>query len=148
MSVIAFPPSDRRRGGPWRDGELTQILAALRPELSRGAATGWEVGATEAGDPQFYLLGPGEDCILCISRLRRLYVLEDGRGRVLFEHASLRMLAQRARTFLRRARSRLIACVFVLWCCLRHACEEKLESVFAEAEELLAHAAPQLALFA
>ena len=54
------------------------------------------MGMTEVGDPQFYLLGrpPHDECILCISRLGRLYVLEDGHGQVLFEHNSLLVLAR------------------------------------------------------
>jgi hypothetical protein len=108
------------------------------------------VGATEIGDPQFYLPGPPphEECILCISRLGRVYVLEDGAGKVLFEHNSLTVLAEQAKALLQKASSQIVARVIVLWCGLREALEEKIEPIVGESEELLTHLVPQLAALA
>ena len=58
MTVIAFKPRLPQHDGPWRAGELKQIVDSLAAPLSRGEAGGWDVGVTEVGDPQFYLLGP------------------------------------------------------------------------------------------
>ena len=86
----------RPDGGP---AELKTIVESLTPQaLGSGQPGGWDVGVTEIGDPQFYLLGPPphDECILCISRLGRVYVLEDGAGTLLFEHNSLVVLAEQA----------------------------------------------------
>jgi hypothetical protein len=150
MSVITFPPKVPRDGHPWPAAELKEITDALAPHLSSGEAGGWDVGATETGDPQFYLLGPppGDECILCISRLGRLYVLEDGAGQVLFEHNSLVVLVEQARSALRKARAQIVARVTVLWCAVRELFEEKIEPIVGESEELLTHFVPQLAALA
>jgi hypothetical protein len=143
MTVIAFPP---RRAG-WRPAELER-LTTLAPR--RAGAGGWEVGATDLGDPQFYLLGPPPEaeCLVCISRLGRLYVLEDGSGRVLSEHDSLMLLAEQARVLLKRKKAQLLARIAVLWCALRELVEEKLEPIVGESEELLVHVVPPLAALA
>jgi hypothetical protein len=96
---------------------------------------------------QFYLLGPApdHDCILCVSRLGSLYVLEDGGGQVLFEHDSLLALAETAQAALRTRKMRFVARVALIWCSLREACQEKFEAMLGESEELLVHWAPQLA---
>jgi hypothetical protein len=119
-------------------------------ELSSGEAGGWDVGVTEIGDPQFYLLGlpPHEECILCVSRLGRVYVLEDGAGRVLFEHNSIVTLAEQARSILQKKKAQIVARAALLWSAAREMFEEKLEAVVGESEELLAHFVPQLAAFA
>ena len=98
MTVIAFPAKAQREGGSWPAVELNELVETFAPQLGSGEAGGWNVGVTEIGDPQFYLLGPPPDdeCILCISRLGRVYVLEDGAGQVLFEHDSLLVLAEQA----------------------------------------------------
>jgi hypothetical protein len=84
MTVIVFEPRLPQRDGSWRACELNQIVESLAPQLTGGETGGWDVGETEIGDPQFYLLGPSphDECILCISRLGRVYVLEDGSGQV------------------------------------------------------------------
>ena len=147
MTVIAFTPRDKR--GDWRAAELRQLVGALAPPPS-GGARAWDVGTTEIGDPQFYLLGPPPDheCILCVSRLDRVYVLEDGCGKVLYEDSSLTVLAERAKALLRKKRSQMIARIAVAWCALRETLEEKLEPIVGESEELLAHVMPQLAALA
>lgn len=121
-------------------------MSALRQRSPRARPAAWQTAATEIGDPQFYLLGrPHEqECVLCISRLGRLYVLEDGAGRVLLEHVSLLVLAEQAKTFLPSKRARMVARVALLWCGIRQTFEERVEPVLAETEELLTHFAPQL----
>ena len=149
MTVIAFQPKVLQLDGPWRTGELNTIVERLAPELSRGGARRWDVGITDIGDPQFYLLGPPHDeCILCISRLGRLYVLEDGHGQLLFEHNSLLALAEQARVVLQKKKTQIVARVALVWCAVRETIEEKLDAVVVEGEELLAHCVPQLAALA
>jgi hypothetical protein len=150
MTVIAFPHIESRAGSVWGAGELEQILRAVTPKRSGSCAGRWDVGATEMGDPQFYLIGPPphEECILCISRLGRNYVLEDGAGRILFEHNSLIVLAERARARLQKRKSQIVARLAVLGCALRAAFEEKIEPIVGESEELLTHVVPQLAALA
>ena len=149
MTVIAFQPKVLRLDGPWRTGELNTIVERLAPESSRGGARRWDVGITDIGDPQFYLLGPPHDeCILCISRLGRLYVLEDGHGQLLFEHNSLLALAEHARVVLQKKKTQIVARVALVWCAVRETIEEKLDAVVVEGEELLAHCVPQLAALA
>ena len=149
MTVIAFTQRDEQVGA-WRASELNQIVGSFAAELASGEAGGWDTGATEVGDPQFYLLGPPPDdaCILCVSRLGRLYVLEDGNGRLLFEHANFELLAQQAKAFLKQSKARVFAQIVLAWGALRSAFEEKVEPVLAEGEEFVMHLAPQLAVFA
>ena len=142
MTVIAFQPKVLQLDGPWRTGELNTIVERLAPESSRGGARRWDVGITDIGDPQFYLLGqPHDECILCISRLGRLYVL-------LFEHNSLLALAEQARVVLQKKKTQIVARVALVWCAVRETIEEKLDAVVVEGEELLAHYVPQLAALA
>ena len=150
MTVIAFPSKLQREDGSWAAAELNEIVETFAPQFSSGEAGGWNVGVTEIGDPQFYLLGPPPDdeCILCISRLGRVYVLEDGAGQVLFEHDSLLVLAEQARSVLRKKRAQIVARVTMLWCAARELFEEKLEPIVGESEELLTHFVPQLAALA
>jgi hypothetical protein len=61
MTVIAFQPKVLQLDGPWRTAELNTIVERLAPESSRGSARRWDVGITDVGDPQFYLLGPPHD---------------------------------------------------------------------------------------
>jgi hypothetical protein len=149
MTVIAFQPKVLQLDGPWRTAELNTIVERLAPESSRGGARRWDVGITDIGDPQFYLLGPPHDeCILCISRLGRLYVLEDGHGQLLFEHNSLLALAEHARVVLQKKKAQIVARVALVWCAVRETIEEKLDAVVVEGEELLVHCVPQLAALA
>jgi hypothetical protein len=144
MTVIAFRPRLRQQDGDWRPAELEVIVDRLARERA------WEVGLTELGDPQFYLLGPQPqvECLLCISRLGPTYVVEDGAGRVLLEHNSLTVLAEQARAFLQKKRTQVAARLALTWCALREACEARLEGAVSESEELLAHFGPQLAALA
>ncbi len=150
MSILAFAPPQMQQDGLWQSCELEKMQTTFAAELASGEASGWDVGATEVGDPQFYLLGAPrtEDCILSISRLGRLYILEDGAGRVVFEHASLECLTTRAKSFLRETKAGIVAGVVLTWGTIRQHFQEKIEPVLAESEELLFHVAPQLAALA
>ena len=149
MNVVAFRP---REPLPmqWQGAEINAMLAACGDALDKGAATSWHVGSTEAGDPQLYLLGPAPDydCILSISRLGRLYVLEDGQGHVLFEHDAMGHLADQVRSTLRRHKTAIVAKVVLAWGAVRTAFEERVEPMLAEPMEVLTHVAPQLAALA
>ena len=148
--MIAFAHKEEQASGVWRPAELNQIVGSFAAEFASGEAGGWEAGATEMGDPQFYLLGqpPEEECLLCVSRLGRLYVLEDGNGRVLFEHVNFELLAGQAKAFLKQSKAGLFAQIAVGWGLLRQTFEERVEPALAEGEEFLMHFAPQLAALA
>lgn len=149
MNVIAFKGKPIEQDGVWRSGELETIRRAFAADLANGQASSWHVGVTEVGDPQFYLLEgpPGENCVLAISRLGRLYVLEDGAGHVIFEHVDLERLTERAKQFLRGAKSGFIASFVVFWGAARNFFQERVEPLLAESEELILHFAPQVAPF-
>jgi len=146
MTILQFPRAAAPLPEGWQTGELQQVLGACASSVAKGEVSGWEVGVTETGDPQVYLLGPppNYDCVVCISRLGRLYLLEDGNGRVLFEHDNPMLLAEQARMALSRRKASLVARIAVAWCALREAVEEKTEALMAEPLELLTHVAPQL----
>jgi hypothetical protein len=154
MTVIPFHTRARAVGsdaGGWRSAELEILVAALAPtESAEGQPIGWAAGVTEAGDPQFYLLAPPpqEECICCISRLGRSYILEDGAGRILFEHNSLVMLAERAQATLQRKKTQILGRVALMWFAIREAFEERFDAVMGEGDELLVHLVPQLAVLA
>jgi hypothetical protein len=149
MNVLKFPRAQEPPAG-WQTAELTKLTTACTAAISDGDVTGWEVGATESGDPQLYLLGPAPDydCILSISRLGRLYVLEDGKGRVMFENDNLMLLAEETCSALRRRKTAIIAQLAVCWCAVREFFEEKVEPVLAEPLEIVTHFAPHLAALA
>lgn len=148
MTVIRL--EQRARSGEWRKQELNTIVGALTPVLAKGDASGWDVGATEHGDPQFYLLGsaPQENCEICISRIGRLYILEDGDGRLLLDTDDLSVLAERAAATLRRNRVQIVARVMLAWCVAKQFFHDRVEPMLAEGEEFLEHVAPQLAALA
>jgi hypothetical protein len=149
MTVIEFPKSGGYPRG-WQATEKNAITGACSASIAAGTASGLETGATEVGDPQFYLLGPPprQDCILCISRLGRRYVLEDGCGTVLFVNTCMDALTQQMRTILHRKRASIVARVTVLCCCVREFFHEKVEPLLVDGEEMLAHVAPQLVALA
>lgn len=148
MKVVPFPP--RHVQGGWQSAELDRMIEACAAPLSRGEIGGWEVGRTESGDPQIYLLGPApdHDCVLCVSRLGRLYVLEDGHGRILFEHDVLAAMAERLRATFQRRKSALMLKALATWLAVKETFEERIEPALAEPVELLSHVAPQLAALA
>jgi hypothetical protein len=148
MNVVLFPlkPAGETASG-WHGAEVQRLMSACAIYLANGQGSAWEFGETECGDPQLYLLGPApeQECILSISRLGRLYVLEDGNGRILFEHDNLMLLAEQAATALRRKKQAILAQLAVAWYAMREFYEEKIEPAMAEPMELLSHVAPQLA---
>ena len=149
MTVIEFPRQTAAAPSDWRPDEWQALVALFRPD-AKSAGIAWDVGSTERGDPQFYLLGPGPDheCVLCVSRLAQGYVLEDGNGRLIGEAPSLDQFAeQAARAAVRGGRS-FIARVTLLLCTIRLTIEEKLEPMFEESQELLVRFAPQIAALA
>jgi len=150
MSVVQFSRPTVQGVEGWQSAEVQKFIAVSAGSIAAGEASGWDVGATESGDPQIYLLGPPPDydCILAISRVGRLYVIEDGAGRVLFENDNPMLLVEQATAALRRRRDAIVARVAVAWAALREAFEEKTEAVMAEPIELLSHIAPQLAALA
>jgi len=146
MSVVAF--AHKRTTGFWDEVELNTIVTALSVA---GSGREWETGMTENGDPQFYLLGPLPDqaCELSVSRLGGRYILEDGSGRLLFEHQSLAIVALHAKAAAARSVPWwFVAHVVLLWCTVRQIVHEKVEPWLAESEELLVELAPQLVTFA
>jgi hypothetical protein len=148
MNVVQFPlkPANETALG-WQGAEVQRLMSASAAYLANGQGSTWEFGETERGDPQFYLLGPGpeQECVLSISRLGRLYVLEDGNGHVIFEHDNLMLLAEQAATALRHKKQAILAQLAVAWYAMREFYEEKIEPAMAEPVEVLSHFAPQLA---
>ncbi len=150
MKVIPFArrPPLLTRG--WQSNELTKLTNACAAAIPSGEISGWEIGTTERGDPQLYLIGPApeHDCILSISRLDRLYVLEDGKGQVLFENDNIMLLVEQTCCALRKHRAKITARFTVCCCAVREFFEEKIEPVLAEPIEVFTHFAPQFAALA
>lgn len=135
----------------WRHDELQQLVALHAACEPRRRGCSWGVGQTERGDPQFYVVGEAPDlyCIMCVTRIGRLYVLEDGTGSVVAEDARLEHLAQTASKMLSRRRRRLsfVARSLIGLCAFRAMLDQKAEFVLAESMEHVARFAPQLAAF-
>jgi hypothetical protein len=148
MSVVAF--ERKPSAGLWSETELDTIVAALNVAIASGNGRGWETGMTEAGDPQFYLLGPlpEQACELCVSRIGKRYILEDGSGRLLFEHQSLALVALHAKAAVRSTRESFVTRAVLLWCTARQMLHDKVEPLLTESEELLVELAPQLTVLA
>jgi hypothetical protein len=144
MTIVRLPQRSPDASRCWTPDELRTLMQVFETHAHRGDASAWDVGETELDDPQFYILGPSSPCVLAISRVGRIYVLEDGAGHVLQECSSIENLAVRAREPIGRNASAL-ARVIVAVAALRLAIEEKFEQVLVEAEELLLPVAPQLA---
>lgn len=147
MSVVAF--ERKQNTGEWSERELGTILAALSAATAPGTGREWETGVTEKGDIQFYLLSPLPDqaCELCVSRIGGRYILEDGSGRLLFEHRNLDLVALHAKAAV-PSTSWLMVRMITLWCAIRSATDEELEPILLEGEELFVQFVPQLAAFA
>ena len=145
MSVVAF--ERKQTSGEWSEKELSTLVAALCTASRTGRE--WETGMTEKGDAQFYLLGPLPDqaCEVCVSRIGRRYILEDGLGRLLFEHRNLELVALHAKAAV-PSTSWLMVRAITLWCAIRSTLHEKVEPLLVEGEELLVQFVPQLAAFA
>ena len=145
MSVVAF--ERKQDGGEWSEKELSTLVAALC--AAPGTGREWETGMTERGDAQFYLLGPLPDqaCEVCVSRIGGRYILEDGSGRLLFEHRNLEFVALHAKAAV-PSTSWLMVRAITLWCAIRNTLHEKVEPLLVEGEELFVQFVPQLAAFA
>jgi len=145
MSVVAF--ERKQNGGEWSEKELSTLVAALC--TAPGTGREWETGMTEKGDAQFYLLGPLPDqaCEVCVSRIGRRYILEDGSGRLLFEHRNLELVVLHAKAAV-PSTSWLMVRAITLWCAIRNTIHEKVEPLLVEGEELLVQFVPQLSAFA
>ena len=145
MSVVAF--ERKQNGGEWSEKELSTLVAALC--AAPGTGREWETGMTERGDAQFYLLGPlpEQACELCVSRIDGRYILEDGVGRLLFEHRNLELVGLHAKAAV-PSTSWLMVRAITLWCAIRSTIHEKAEPWLVEGEELLVQFVPQLAAFA
>ena len=145
MSVVAF--ERKQNGGEWSEKELSTLVAALC--AAPGTGREWETGMTESGDAQFYLLGPLPDqlCEVCVSRIGGRYILEDGSGRLLFEHRNLEFVALHAKAAV-PSTSWLMVRAITLWCAIRNTLHEKVEPLLVEGEELFVQFVPQLAAFA
>jgi hypothetical protein len=143
--VVAF--ERKQNGGEWSEKELSTLVAALC--AAPGTGREWETGMTESSDAQFYLLGPLPDqaCELCVSRIGGRYILEDGSGRLLFEHRNLELLALHAKAAV-PSTSWLMVRAITLWCAIRSTLQEKVEPLLVEGEELFVQFVPQLAAFA
>jgi len=147
MSVVAF--ERKQDSGEWSDKELSALVAAFGAALAPGTGREWETGMTERGDAQFYLLSPLPDqaCELCVSRIGRRYILEDGSGRLLFEHWNLELVGLHAKAAV-PSTSWLMVRAITLWCAIRNTMHERVEPLLLEGEELFVQFVPQLAAFA
>jgi hypothetical protein len=134
----------------WRQDEMQQLMALHSGCQDRRRDASWSVGKTELGDPQFYLVGeaPELDCIMCVTRIGRLYVLEDGAGSVVAEDAHLGRIAQEASSMLsRRRRLSFVARSLLGLCAFRAVLDQKAEFMLAESMEHVSRFAPQLVAF-
>lgn len=149
MNVVQFPRAQEPLPPGWQTVELSKLVNACA-SVPSSDVSGWEVGSTECGDPQLYLIGPApeHECILSISRLGRLYILEDGKGQVLFEHDNISQLAEQTCGALRKRKAEIVARLAICWCAVREFFEEKVEPVLAEPMEVITHFAPHLASLA
>lgn len=145
MNIVPFT-RDPLTGG-FDSKELKAISEIGAPAVASGIVSGVAYGTTERGEPQAYFLGakPDEDCILCISRVGRHYVIEDGCGIVVAEVTALQRVRERAAHFFKGGKSRLAAHVLAGWVAAREFFEEKVEPAMAESMEVATHFAPQLA---
>ena len=147
MTVVPFPPLAPTNLRTWSPHELSVLMSVYDSHACRGEASGWEMGTTELGDPQFYVIGPAPelDCLATISRVGRVYVLENGVGRVIDEGPSLDRVAASAKAAARARPLSLLARMTLGLAALRVAVEEKIEPLVVESEELLLRFAPQVA---
>ena len=147
MSVVAF--ERKQDSGEWSEKELSTLVAGLGTAIAPATGREWETGMTEKGDAQFYLLGslPDQACELCVSRIGGRYILEDGAGRLLFEHRNLERVALHAKAAV-PSTSWLMVRAITLWCAIRNTIHEKVDPLLVEGEELLVQFVPQLAAFA
>lgn len=149
MNVVQFPTSsitDIDRG--WHHIELQQLIALYSAQAHAGNAESWDTDSTDRADPQFYLLGPGPDheCVACISRVGRIYVLENGHGSVMGEDRNLTgILARAAQMLPRKKGASFVTRMILMMCAIRVVIDEKLEPLIPDSTELLVRVVPPLA---
>jgi hypothetical protein len=157
MNVVEFPVAIARgndRSG-WQHSELQQLIGLCASRYARNSGSArelpveenWAVDSTEAGDPQFYVLGNGPDaeCLLCISRVRRTYLLEDGNGAVLAESRTLAPIVNHAkRSLAGRGMGAVVVRMFMVLCAIRLTVEEKIDAVLPDSVDVLTRFAPEL----
>jgi hypothetical protein len=132
----------------WRQDELQQLVSLYSVHASRSCKVSWNVGQTEMGDPQFYIVGaaPELDCVTSVTRLGRLYVLEDGNGSVVAEDVRLERVVEAASKMLtRRGRLSFVARSLIGLCAFRAVLDQKVELMLAESLDHVSRFAPQLA---
>ena len=144
-NVIAFrrPPHPRC----WSQAELWDMTALCATSTRLSCATSWSTGKTEKGDPQFYLLNDDEDCLLCLTRIGHLYVLEDGFGGIVAESTDLKAMIEQGWRMVARPQgisAFVVRSLFVV-CTCRAILDQKIELMLTEAGEQVARFAPQLA---
>ena len=76
------------------------------------------------------------------------YILEDGKGQVLFENHNIMLLAEQTYRALRKGKAEIIARLTLCWCAVREFFEEKIEPVVVEPLEVMTHFAPHFAVLA
>jgi transcriptional regulator with XRE-family HTH domain len=57
-NVVQFPRPAEPDGQGWQSSELQQVMQTCAASIAAGEASGWEIGATDLGDPQVYLGRP------------------------------------------------------------------------------------------
>ena len=69
MTVAPFVPNGAQSSRSWSAHELATFLSIYKVMAERGDASAWVVGATELGDPQFYVLGTrlDGDCATAVA---------------------------------------------------------------------------------
>ena len=69
MKVVEFPRRAAPASGDWQADELQKLVELFGAHGANPNVSGWETGATERGEPQFYLLGPAPDhgCTLNVT---------------------------------------------------------------------------------
>lgn len=144
MTIIPFA---RSRPGQFDGREMSVIAEIAAPATAAGLVGSVEWGSTERGEPQAYFLaaGPEPECLLCISRVGRIYVIEDGNGGIVAEVSTLRRVGEQARRAFTAGKSGLTARIAVAWVAAREFFEEKVEPAMAKSLEVATHFAPQLA---
>jgi hypothetical protein len=154
MTVIAFTLRDECAAGEWTHDELTRLEGLYAARARRGDVSEYAVAATDAGDPQFFLLGPAPtyECVLSVSRVSGHYVMEDGAGGAIGGMSDLSEVERvAARLRFRRARTGLFARIALAWYAFREFVEEKVEPLLGEmteVTEVVTHVLPQVAAFA
>jgi len=149
MTVVPFTrdSADTARH-VWQAEEMSRLMSIYCAHKALGEASDWDIGETEYGDPQFYMLGlpPEQDCMVSITRIGRCYILEDGHGHVIAESVSLAAIAEGALAMNRGRKTPFLASLGLGWIAVREFFEEKVEPLMAEPLEVATHVFPQLAV--